>query len=77
MSRGGLESYGPKMEVAAGARVRQNVYPDPKDLSYWETTPAGLLVLNYCFEDEALQIITSSSGSRQSDGALSGLRVGN
>lgn len=46
-----------KMEVGAGARVRQYIYDDPNDLSFWQTTPEGILVINYCSEIEAEKIL--------------------
>jgi hypothetical protein len=45
------------MEVAAGARIDQQVYDDPQNLDYWQSEPEGIIVINYCSEAEAEAII--------------------
>jgi len=49
-SAGASESIEPvkKFEIGAGAMIDQKVYPDTKELSYWEEKPSGMVYLNYC-----------------------------
>lgn len=68
-----------RLEIAAGSRIDQQVYPDPKDIDYWEDEPAGSIVINYVDEETTNQII--AAGKRDltagGEGPLQGLRVGN
>lgn len=84
---GGTRSYQPKgvamgggstrevrnLEVGKGARVKQSVYPDPKDLSYWQESSSGTIYINYLSEDQAAEILRTSRPP-QSDGFLDGLK---
>lgn len=81
---GGLEAFGaqPKglarsvdIDIAAGARIKQDVHADPNRLDYWEPQPSGVLYLYYVAEEAAAALI----GARpvgSSDGFLSGLQTG-
>ncbi len=60
-------------EVAAGARIRQDVGFDPLSVhEYGEL--AGVIQVYYVYEDVARQII---GAGRTGEGSLSGLKVGN
>jgi hypothetical protein len=39
-----------KLEVAAGARIDQQVYPDPEPLDFWRDEPEAIIYLNYADE---------------------------
>lgn len=68
-----------QMEIAAGAKINQHVYDDPMKLDYWQDEPEGLIVINYCSEEEAQKIIeagkTDLSGNQE--GFLKDIPVGN
>lgn len=59
-----------KLEVAAGARIKQQIYDDPQDLEYWQKEPEGLLIVNYCSEQEAERIV--AAGKVNLDGSPEG-----
>lgn len=78
-TRGGIRSLGPsKMEVAAGAKIRQRVYPDPENLSFWQEQPAGILYVNYVDERTAQEILRHKPRDLTAggEGFLSNLQVG-
>lgn len=66
-----------KLEIAAGARIKQQIHPDPKELDFWEEEPASILYLNYTSEKEVKTILKSGEVGSKNEGALSGLTVGN
>jgi len=67
------------MEIAAGAKIAQEIVDDSNDLSFWQEKPESIVVINYCTEDEANKIIESGevdlSGHRE--GFLQNVPVGN
>jgi hypothetical protein len=68
-----------KMEIAAGARIDQTIYPDPNSLDAYNDEPEGIIIINYCSEAEAEAIIAagkvSLTGSKE--GFLKNVPVGN
>ena len=68
-----------KLEVAAGARIKQQVYEDTSDLSFWRSEPEGVIYAHYVTEEAAQAIL--DAGKRDytagGEGFLAGLRVGN
>lgn len=65
-------------EIAAGARIRQNISADASGLDFWQDKCAGQIVVNYIFEEEAMQIIQAGRAKLGSDeGYMKGLKVGN
>ena len=71
VSRGMQES----VEVAAGARVRQQVHADTNRLDYWQTEPAGMLYIYYVTEAQARAIL-GSQPRENPEGFLGGLKTG-
>jgi hypothetical protein len=67
------------LEVAAGARIDQTVADDTCDLDFYQKEPDGLIVINYCSEEEALRIIEAGKVDVQGspEGFLTGIPVGN
>jgi hypothetical protein len=59
-----------KLEVGAGAKVKQKIYDDPNELDFWREKPEAVLVINYCPENLAKQII--SAGEKDVDGSKEG-----
>lgn len=59
-----------KLEVAAGAKINQHVYDDPNDLAYWAENVAGILVINYCNEEDCEKIL--AGGMEDVDGSREG-----
>ena len=68
-----------KLEVAAGAKIDQRIYDDPNGLDFWQAEPEGLVVINYCLEEDAKKIIEAGkidlSGNKE--GFLKDAVVGN
>lgn len=48
-----------KLEIGAGARVDQEIHDDPNGLDFWQAEPEGLIIINYCSEEEARKIIAA------------------
>jgi hypothetical protein len=63
------------LEVAAGARIDQEVGVDPEELSFWEDEPTGLIYVNYVPIKIAEEIIASGKRKEKKDGFLAGLKV--
>jgi len=67
------------MEIAAGAKIDQRVYDDANGLDFYQDTPEGIIVVNYCLESEADAIVKAGkvdvSGSK--DGFLKDVPIGN
>jgi len=68
-----------KLEVAAGARIDQVIYPDPYGLDFWRDQPEGILLVNYCTEIEAARILAGGRTElvTQPEGFLQAVPVGN
>lgn len=65
-------------EVGAGAKIRQRIFPDPQDLSYWQPRPVGIIVLHYLWVDELQKLLGAvRTAGRSGEGPLQGLKVGN
>lgn len=67
-----------RLEVAAGARIDQEVYPDPQPLEFWQDQPAGIIYVNYVDEDTARAILQAGRIDRtaRGDGFMASLTVG-
>lgn len=63
------------LEIAAGARIDQEVGIDPEELSFWEDEPTGLIYVNYVPLKIAEEIIASGKRKEKKDGFLAGLKV--
>ena len=68
-----------KLEVAAGAKIDQRIYDDPNNLDFWQKEPEGLVVINYCTEEDAKRIIEAGKVDVKGspEGFLTGVPVGN
>ncbi len=83
-SMGATRSIGASMnsksiEVAAGAKIDQNVYADPKPIDYWETSPAGVIYINYADEGTVARVTGTKppKKARPEKDALDDLVTGN
>lgn len=65
-----------KLEIGAGALIKQRVYEDPKMIDYWETEPAGMIYINYCDEETKKKIIDGGRRADAKDGFLKDVKVG-
>ncbi len=74
-----LEPQRERLEVAAGARIKQHVYKDPQNLDYWDEKPTGIILVNYCDTDTVSRIVAQGKRDRIAggDGFMAGLPVGN
>lgn len=68
-----------KLEVAAGAKIDQRIYDDPNGLDFWQKEPEGLVVINYCTEEDARRIIEAGTVDVKGspEGFLTSVPVGN
>ena len=66
-----------KIEVGAGAMIAQEIYPDPKDISFWEEEPVGMVYVNYCDNTTAARILEAGKRKEKSEGFMDGVKVGN
>jgi len=68
-----------QLEVAAGARISQQVCDDPNDLEFWQKEPEGLIIINYCTQSDALAILAAGKIdlSGHPDGFLQKVPKGN
>ena len=66
-----------KLEIAAGARITQQIYDDPEDLSFWREKPDGTLYICYCTEADAKRILGAGKRAEKQEGFLSEIKVGN
>lgn len=68
-----------KMEVGAGANIRQAVYDDPEPLDYWRDNPEAIICINYVEESDAIKIINQGKIdlSGHKEGFLQKVPVGN
>jgi hypothetical protein len=68
-----------KMEVSAGANIKQAVGDDPEPLDFWRKDPEAIICVNYASEEACEQIIkagrTKKSGHKE--GFLKEVPVGN
>lgn len=77
MAKGGfesLESCEESVQVAAGARIKQQVHKDPKPIDYWQDEPAGMLYIYYATEDRARVVM--GLPPRNPEGFLGGIKHG-
>jgi hypothetical protein len=65
-----------KLEVGAGALIEQEIYVDPKNMDYWETSPVGMVYINYCDKETLKQILQKGRREEKSNGFMEGLKVG-
>ena len=65
-----------KLEIGAGALIKQRIYDDPKMISYWEEKPAGMIYINYCDEETKKKIIGGGRRADEKDGFMNGIKVG-
>ncbi len=65
-----------RMEVAAGAQIRQDVYPDPESLDYWKAEPEGVIYIQYASEADIAKILAGGVRATKEDGFMQALKVG-
>ena len=67
------------LEVGAGAKIKQTIYDDPNDLTFWKDNPESIICVNYCLESDCRKIILKGKVNFESkkDGFMSEIQVGN
>jgi hypothetical protein len=63
------------LEIGAGAKISQQINPDPQDLDYWQEEAAGFIYINYCDVDTAQKILTVGKREEIEEGFLAGLEI--
>ncbi len=65
------------IEIAAGARIEQNIYADSSGIDFWQSDPAGIVHINYASVEDCLKIIESGpvKSKASAEGFLDGLRL--
>jgi len=66
-----------KLEVGAGAKIDQEVHPDPQGLDFWNPEPAAIIYINYTTVEHVREILSAGKRLEQEEGALAGVQVGN
>jgi hypothetical protein len=68
-----------KLEVGAGANIKQQVWDDPEPLEFWRKEPEAVICINYCQEAEAEKIIKAGRISLEGhkESFLKDIPVGN
>jgi hypothetical protein len=68
-----------KLEVSAGANIRQSVGNDPEPLDFWRKEPEAMITINYCSEEECVKIINSGRVKKNGhkEGFLKNIPIGN
>ena len=66
-----------KLEIGAGARIKQDHGVDPNPIDFWQPEPAGLIYVSYVSETECGRIIAAGKRQDATNGPLMGLKVGN
>lgn len=66
-----------KLEVGAGARIRQEVGVDPNPINFWQETPVGMIYVNFTSEETLQQILGAGKREDKAEGPLDGMKVGN
>jgi hypothetical protein len=63
------------LEIGAGAKISQQINPDPQDLDYWQEEAAGFIYINYCDVDTAQKILAVGKREEIAEGFLAGLEI--
>ena len=68
-----------KLEIGAGANIRQTVSDDPERLDFWHSDPEAIICVNYCTEIDATKIIEYGKVNIEGhkEGFLKSVPVGN
>lgn len=66
-----------QLEIAAGARIRQDIGVDPQELSYWEAEPSGMIYVNYVSTKVAEAILEKGQRANTDGGAFHGIKLAN
>ena len=68
-----------KVEVGAGANIKQAVYDDPEPLDFWRDEVESIICVNYCLENDANKIISAGKISLEGhkESFLKDIPVGN
>jgi hypothetical protein len=56
-----------KMEVGAGANIKQSIFDDPEPLEFWRKEPEAIICINYCDEESTKKILDSGKIDMEGD----------
>lgn len=59
-----IESEMKKLEITAGARIKQRIFQDPEEPEFWQKEPAGFIYINYVDLATAEKIMAAGKHSR-------------
>jgi hypothetical protein len=65
-----------KLEIGAGALIKQKIYSDIKDLDYWNDEPSGILHINYCSMAMYQEIINKGRKKEKEEGFMDLMKIG-
>ncbi len=65
------------LEIGAGASIKQQIYADPEDISFWQDEPASFIYVNYVDKKSVEKILAGGKREEKEIGFLEGLNVGN
>ncbi len=66
-----------QLEIAAGARISQDIGVDPQELSYWEEEPSGMIYVNYVSTKVVEAILAKGQRANTDGGAFHGIKLAN
>ena len=68
-----------KIEIGAGAKIKQSVYNCDKPLSFWEDEPCAQICINYTHQDIVNKILKAGKKdwNPNKDGFMTGIPAGN
>lgn len=66
-----------KLEIGAGAKIKQAIVDDSQNLGYWNKQPSGVIYVNYCSEKDIERIVSSGKNRFIADGFMGNIKVGN
>lgn len=70
-----VEKNQKQLEIGAGAKIRQQIEPDPENLDFWKPEPSGMIYINYCDVETAESILAAGKREELTDGPLTGLNL--
>jgi hypothetical protein len=65
-----------RLEIAAGAQIRQDVYPDPESIDYWKAEPEGIIYVQYASAADVAKILAGGVRATKADGFMQDIKVG-
>jgi len=66
-----------KLEIAAGALIKQKIHEDLNEMDYWQDKPYGMIYINYCDKETVKNIVSQGKRKEKKEGYMEGLKLSN